>query len=147
MLFVSLFFTGSIACSATRRYLSYPEHDFEVFRPAGRTRCTDWVKFGTEEGTLRPRALLHAKFHPNRCNDKGIGPPKLKFSLRFDQNVEYKRPAVAYPLRDFHTICKVCTSLQDALAVKIWLDLLKGLCSYEGFKLTGSGYPQIFSAP
>jgi len=24
------------------------------------------VKFGAEEGTLGP--LLHAKFHPNRCN-------------------------------------------------------------------------------
>jgi len=34
-------FTGSIARSATRRYLIYPEADFEVFRPAGATRCTD----------------------------------------------------------------------------------------------------------
>ena len=47
------------------------------------------VKFGMEEGTLGP--LLHAKFHPHRCNDKGVGPPKLKFLLRFDRNVEYKR--------------------------------------------------------
>ena len=36
---------------------------------------------------------------------------------------------------------------QDVLAVKISLDLLKGLWSYGGFKLTGSGYPQIFSVP
>ena len=49
---------------------SYSEADFEVFRPAGATHCTDGVKFGTEEGT---------KFHPHRCNDKGIGPPKLNF--------------------------------------------------------------------
>jgi len=35
---------------------------------------------------------------------------------------------------------------QDALAVKILLDLLKGLWSYGGFKLTGSGYTQILSA-
>jgi len=34
--------TGSIACSATRRYLSYSEANFEVFRPAGATCCTDW---------------------------------------------------------------------------------------------------------
>jgi len=40
----------------------------------------------------------------------------------------------------------VCTPFQDALAVKISLDLLKGLWSYGGFKLMGSGYPQIFSA-
>jgi len=35
---------------------------FKVFRPAGATRCTDGVKFGTEEGTEGP--LLRAKFHP-----------------------------------------------------------------------------------
>jgi len=44
---------------ATRRYLSYSEADFEVFRPAGATRCTDRLKFGTEEGPL-----LRANFHP-----------------------------------------------------------------------------------
>jgi len=52
-----------------------------------------------------------------------------------------------YPLRDFHKICRVCTSFQDALGVKIWFRLLKGLWSYGGFKLRGSGFPQIFSAP
>jgi len=53
---------------------------------------------------------------------------------------------VAYPLCDFHKICRVCTPFQDALAVKTSLDLLKGSQSYGGFKLTGSSYPQ-FSAP
>jgi len=33
--------TGSIARSASRRYLVYSEADFEVIRPAGATRCTD----------------------------------------------------------------------------------------------------------
>ena len=33
------------------------------------------------------------------------------------------------------------------MRVKIWLDLLKGLWSYGGFKLRGSGFPQIFGAP
>jgi len=33
-------------------YLSYSEADFQVFRPAGATRCTDGVKFGTKEGTV-----------------------------------------------------------------------------------------------
>ena len=65
-----------------------------------------------------------------------ISPP-LKFLLRFDRNVEYEHPAGAYPLRDFHKICRICTSFQDALAVKIWLDLLEGLLSYRGFKLRG----------
>jgi len=35
------FFTGSIARSATRRCLTYSEADFEVYRPAGATYCTD----------------------------------------------------------------------------------------------------------
>jgi len=61
--------------------------------------------------------------------------------------VEYKRSAGAYPLRDFHKICRVCTPFKDALAVKISLDLLKGLWSYGDFKLAESGYPEIFSAP
>jgi len=39
----------SIARSASRRYLIYPETDFEVFRPAGATRFTDGVKFGMEK--------------------------------------------------------------------------------------------------
>ena len=82
-----------------------------MFAPMG-------VKFG---------ALLHAKFHPHRRNNKGIGPRKLKCLLRFDQNVEYKRPAGVYPLRDFHKIRRVCTPFQDTLAVKISWELLKGL--------------------
>jgi len=102
------------------------------------------VKFGMEEGIFGP--LLHAKFHPHRCNDKGVGPPKLKFLFRFDRNVEYKRPAGAYPLRDFHKICRVCNAFQDALGIKICLGLLKGLWSYGVFKLRVSGFPQIFSA-
>ena len=44
------------------------------------------------------------------------------------------------------TICRICTSFQDALAIKVSLDLLKGLWSYGGINLTGSGYPQIYSA-
>jgi len=95
------------------------------------------VKFGTEEGTL------HAKFHPHRCNDKGVGPQKLEFLLRFDQNVEYKRPAGAYPLRDFHKLCRVCTSFQDALGVKILLYLLKGLWSYRVFEGVAMHYKCI----
>ena len=61
--------------------------------------------------------------------------------------MEYKRPEGAYHLRDFHKICRICTSFEEALAVIVSLDLLKGLCSYGGFNLTGSGYPKIFSAP
>ena len=58
--------------------------------------------------------------------------------------MEHKRPAGAYPLRDFQKNCRVCTPFQDALGVKIWLDLLEELWSYGGFKLRVSGSP-IFS--
>ena len=144
--FSVIFFLLPAALRAAQiyRYLVYSEADFEVFRPAGGTPCTDGGEIWRGGGTFGP--LLHAKFHPHRCNDKGVGPPKLKFLLRFDRNLEYKCPAGAYPLRDFHKICRVCTSFQDALGIKIWLDLLKGLWSYGGFKLWGLGFPQICSA-
>jgi len=55
------FITGSIARSATRRFfLIYSDADFEVFRPAGATRCTDCGEIW--------HLLLRAKFNPNRCN-------------------------------------------------------------------------------
>jgi len=78
-------------CGSWTSYLIYSEADFEDFRPAGATRCTD----GGEIWHLR------AKFHPHRCNDKSIGPLKLKILLIFGQNVEYKRPAGAYPCAIF----------------------------------------------
>jgi len=137
---VALISTDSITCSASRRYLIYSEADFEVFRLAGATRCTDG-------GEIWQKCPPPCQISPHRCNDKGVEPQKLQFLLRFDQNVEYKRPTWAYPLHDFHKICRVYTPFQDALPVKIWLDLLEGLWSYGGFKLRGSGYPQIFSAP
>ena len=104
------------------------------------TRCTDGGEIWHGGGD-------RAKFHPHPCNDKGVGPPKRKFLLRFDKNVEYKRRAGAYPLRDFHKIHRVCTPFQGRLAVRISFDLLKGLWSYGGFKLKVSSCPQIFSAP
>jgi len=105
------------------------------------------VKFGIEEGTKGP--LLHDKFHSHRhrCSRQGCRTPKtVKFLLRFDQNVEYKRPTGAYSFRSFRKICRVCTPFQDTLAVKIWLDLLDGLWSYGGFKLRGL-VSQKFSVP
>jgi len=142
-------FTGSIAQSANCRYLIYSEADFEAFRPGRGYTLHRWGwNLAWKRGPKVPSSigpLLHAKFHPIGATTR-VYPQKLKFLLRFDQNVEYKRPAGAYPLRDFHKICKVCTTFQDKLGVKIWLDLLEGLWSYGGFNLRGSGFPQIFSA-
>ena len=99
------------------------------------------MKFGTEVGV--PSAMPN--FTSIGATVKGIGPAKLKFLLRFDQNVEYKPPQGHTPGTIF-TKFAVCTPFQVALPVTISLDLLKGLWSYGGFKLTGSGYPK-FSAP
>ena len=62
---MSLFFyllPAALRAAQACRYLIYTEADFEVFRPAGATRCDDGVKFGKEDGTQGP--LLRAKFHP-----------------------------------------------------------------------------------
>ena len=75
--------------------------------------------------------LLRAKFHPHRRNDKGVG-PQNKFLLRLDQNVEYKRPAGAYPFRDFHKICRICTPFQDALGVKLLVGFAGGVMELWG---------------
>ena len=139
---VTIIFTGGIARSASRRYLIYLEADFEVFRPTGATRCTD----GVEIWRGGPPSPHPRQISPPLAQRQGCRTPKLKFLLRFDQNVEYKRPTGAFPLHDFHKICRVCTSFQDALGVKISLDSVKGLWSYGGFKFRESGYP-IFSAP
>jgi len=39
-------------CCASRRYLIYSEADFEVFRPAGATRCTDGGEIWHEGGSV-----------------------------------------------------------------------------------------------
>jgi len=83
-------FTGSIARTATRRYLIYSEANFEVFCPTGATRCTDGGEIWHGGGDQS------AKFHPHRCNRKGVRPQKMEFLLGFDQNVEYRRPTGAY---------------------------------------------------
>jgi len=79
--------------------------------------------------------LLRAKFHLHRCNDKGVQPPKLKVLLRFDQNVEYKRPTGAYPLRDFHKTCRVCTPFQMRWVLKV------GWIGSRGFVVFGHWKP------
>jgi len=72
--------TGSIARSATCQYLIYSEADFEVFRPAGPTPCTVWGEIWRGPSSM-------PNFTPIGATT-GVGPQKLKFLLRFNQNVE-----------------------------------------------------------
>ena len=62
----AIMFTGSIARSARRRYLIYSEADFKVFSPPGATRRPHGGEIWHGGGAFGP--LLHAKFHPHRCN-------------------------------------------------------------------------------
>jgi len=63
------------------RYLIYSEADFEVFRPAGAALCTD----GGE------RSPPPCQISPPSVQRQGCRTPKLKFLLRLDRSVEYKR--------------------------------------------------------
>jgi len=42
-------------------------------------------------------------------------------------------PAGAYPLHDFHHICRICTPFQDVLAVKIFVGCAQGVMELWGF--------------
>jgi len=129
---------SAISAQLTAEYPYYWQHCAQRNTPIFNLLRGRFRGFSARRGDTLHRwgEIWHAKFHPHRCNDKGIGPPKLKFLLKFDQNVEYKRPTGAYPLSDLHKICSIWTPFHDALAVKISLDLLKVLWSYGDFKLT-----------
>ena len=85
-----LLITGSIAHSASRRYIIYSETDFEVFAPQGR-----------HVAPMGLRSPPPCQISPPSVQRQGCRTPKPKFLLRFDQNVEYKRPAGAYSLKLF----------------------------------------------
>jgi len=136
------FITGNIARSARRGYLIYPEADFEGFRPAGATRCTDGGEIWHGGGDRR--SPPSCQISPPSVPRQGYRTPKLKCLLRFDQNVKYKRPAGRTV--SLHKICRVCTTFQDAFAIIISLDLLKGLWSYGASSWRGLVIPK-FSAP
>jgi len=78
-------------------YLIYSEADFEVFRPAGATRCTDGVKFGISMPNFTPLVQR-----------QGCRTPKIEIFTQI-----WPKCGI-YPLHDIHKICRVCTSFQDA---------------------------------
>jgi len=55
------------------------EADFEVFHPAGATRCTDGVKFGVEEGTeVNRRSPPPRQISPPSVQRQGRRTPKTE---------------------------------------------------------------------
>jgi len=69
-------FTGSIACSAKRRYLSYPDADFEVFRSAGATHCTNGDKIWHGGGD--PSSAPPCQISPPSVQRQGCRTPRRK---------------------------------------------------------------------
>ena len=116
--------TGSIERSAKRRWISYLEADFEVFRPTEATGCIDWGEIwrgGVDPRFTPPRQgcvkewtkgpLLYDKFLHIGATIR-IGPKTAICTEILPKYSQYKRPAWAYPLRDFHEICRLCTTPQ-----------------------------------
>jgi len=63
------------------------------------------------------------EFCLSSCKNPTTTTKAENFLLRFDQNVEHKRPAGAYPLRDFHNFCTVCIPLHARFAqgvMELW---------------------------
>ena len=65
----------ALRAAQTCRYLIYSEADFEVFRPAGATRCTDGGEIWHGGGDF---PLLHVKFHPPSVQRQGCRTPKIE---------------------------------------------------------------------
>ena len=130
------------------RYLIYSEADFEVFRPAGATRRTDGGEIW--HGPSYPpylRSPPRCQISPPSVQRQGCRTPKTEIFTQIWPKCEILTPRRGASLARFSQNLQSLYRISGALAVKIWLDLLKGLWSYGDFKLRGSGYPQIFSAP
>jgi len=103
-----------------------------------------WVKFGTEKWTKGP--LVRAKFHTHRCNDKGIGHPKLKILLKFDHTSEYKHLAGAYPLAISTKSAEFVPYFMKHYLLKFrWI--FSRAFGVIGFQVEWVGFPYIFQRP
>jgi len=125
-------------CAKRMQRYSSARGDFEVFRPAEATRCTDGADI-----RLVCR-LIHAKYHPNRCRGGMLAPEVKILTSFFYQISKYKRASLAHPVRDFYEIFMVCA---PGSRIEIKGDSLKRFWSYGGFKLRRSSNPRIICAP
>jgi len=72
------------------------------FAPQGRHVAPMGVKFDVEEGTTGPlRSPPPRQISPPSVQRQGCRPQKLKFLLRFDQNVEVNAPQGRIPCAIF----------------------------------------------
>jgi len=117
---------------------------FWGFSPRRGDTCTDWgeIWYGGGDRRFTPPCQIL----PQSVQRLGHRSPETEIFTEIWWKCGIETPRTGYPLRDFHKICRVCTPFQDTLGVKIWLDLVKGLWSYGGFKFRGLVTPK-FSAP
>jgi len=108
----------SIARSASRRYLIYPETDFEVFRPQGRHVSPMGWNLAWRRSPP-PCQILPPIGATTRVQD-----PTTEIFTQIWPECGILTPRTGVSLARFHKICRICTPFHDALAVKIWLDLL-----------------------
>jgi len=101
-----------------------------VFRPTGAI-CEIW------HGGVNQSCTSPCQISSHWCNDKGIGPQKLKLLLKFYQIWNINSPQDC----NFHKIFRVYTSFQDGLAVRFG----QGVMGLLGFQVEGMGFPQILS--
>jgi len=123
---------------------------FEVFRPACRGNTLQrWgeIWHGEVHRGSTPGPLLHAKFHPHRCKDKGIAPPKMKLLLGFHQKFGTQTPCSGASLtrfsRNFQNLYLV---LEWINSYNIWINLLKGY-GIVGVLSTWVWFPPHFQRP
>jgi len=83
-----------------------------------------------------PRQISHTIGATIRLWD----PQKVRILLNF---------GIEMPLRNFTKFAEVVHRfrMERALAVRSWMDLLKGLLNCGGFKLRGAGFPGMVQCP
>jgi len=57
----------------------------------------------------------------------------MKLLLRFDQNVEYKRPSGAYPLRDLHKNLQRLYPVSGCVTCENFVGFAQGVMELWGF--------------
>jgi len=76
-----------------------------------------------------------------------MAPIGVKLSMEVHSSTQNFIPSVQSGNTGTKFAACIRSWFQNAIVVKIWMDSLKELRRYRGFKLRGTGFPRIFSAP
>ena len=131
---------GSIARSASLPVFSLLRGRFWGLSPRRGDTLHRWG-WNLAEGPL-----IHEKFHPHWCNDKGAGPPKLKFLLRFDQMWNINAPQGRIPCAIFTKFAQFVRHFRMRWVLKFGWICSRGY-GVMGVLSWGGGVSPKFSAP